>query len=252
MDSHVATAGNPDGRWPRPRAGSDAGAAMGDASPCAPPLLALSTQCKIWGQRPSEGAAAFLGPGDSAEEEGIALHRADHKCAYCGFQSRVNTVHHINDNHLDYSPRNLRAADPLCHGWHHLGELKTSDAVVAYLPRLAPQDVNHLQRTLAVALRSNDAEMRSDARDLLNWLASHRDYVRQSWGSFTPATFAAAFVRQGASETEARKPLLEHLALVYHPALFDPLLDTWLAEGYAQYPCARWSQVYHDVMNPPI
>lgn len=252
MDTHGAAEDKPGVSWPPPSTGGDVGAAKSDATPGDPPLLALSTQCKIWGQRPIEGAAAFLGRGDSAEEEDIALLRADHQCAYCGFQSVANTVHHVNENHLDYSPRNLRAADPLCHGWHHLGELKTSDAVVAYLPRLTPQDVNHLQRTLAMALRSEDAEMRSDARDLLNWLASHRDYVRQSWGSFTPATFAAAFVRQGASDMEARKPLLEHLALVYHPALFDPLLDTWQTEGYAHYPYARWSQVYHDVLNPPI
>jgi intracellular multiplication protein IcmJ len=232
-------------------AGNDTVKAEG-ASPSEAPVLSLSTQCKVWGHPPSNGAASLLGPAGPSDEASVTLKRSDYKCAYCGFQSQANTVDHINDNHLDECPQNLRAADPLCHGWHHLGELKTADAVVAYLPRLSPKDVNHFQRTLAVALQSDDAEMRSDARDLLNWMASHREYVRQSWGSFAPATFAAALVRQGAGEKTSCAPLLEHLALVYHPALFDPLIEIWREEGYAQYPYARWSQVYHSVVNPPV
>ena len=172
-------------------------------------------------------------------------------CNCCSFASRFNTVDHVNDNHSDDSPQNLRTIDPLCHGWHHLGELLSEDASLAYLPGLTGQDVNHLQRTIAQALQSGDQQMRTDALDLLNWLASHRDYVKLAWGTYHPATFAAALTRSQPDQQIARAIVFEHMALVYHPASFSALTCAWSTEAYAQYPTQTWGQVLHDVMHTP-
>jgi hypothetical protein len=220
----------------------------------APPLpaLILSTKSRIWGD-PSGSAQDPSAPEFAAQNlRQKTLVRDAYRCRYCGFQAESNAVHNLNDNHSDLSEDNLQTADQLCHGWHHLGELGAEDAVIAYLPGLSGQDINHLQRTLMVALQSDDEDARADAKALLNWAASHRDYAKLAWGTHAPATFADAVARLSGAARDARETVFADLALIYHPALFGDIARGWASAEYRAYPATRWSQVHHDVMNAPI
>ncbi len=136
--------------------------------------LTISTKCRVWG---AQGAASFE-PAWAVDDAGAlrseTLHRDAYSCRFCGFVSSHNGIHNANDNHGDLRADNLWTADALCHSWHHLGELPEHHGVIAYLPGLSAQDVNHLQRTIFVALQSSDEEVQADAMALLNWAASHR------------------------------------------------------------------------------
>jgi uncharacterized protein YbdZ (MbtH family) len=213
--------------------------------------LTLSAQCRIWGDEETYNGRPFSFGPDLSEAQHAVLRRDNYACRYCGFSSLSNCVDHINDNHRDDRPENMQTVDPLCHGWHHLAELSADDASLAYLPGLSGEDANHLQRTIAMALQSDDDALRSDALDILNWLGSHRDYVKQAWGTWRPATFAAAITRLSAEQQPSRAIVFEHMALVYHPACFMELTRAWSAEAYAQYPTQAWDQVLHDVMHTP-
>ncbi|MET3132770.1 intracellular multiplication protein IcmJ [Oxalobacteraceae bacterium GrIS 1.11] len=229
--------------------GDDLGANI--KHPALPPLT-FATKSRVWGDQ--SGAAreptvsAFLAPGFKH----AVLARDAWRCHFCGFASHHNEVHSLNDNHNDVRVENLQAADPLCHGWQHLGELARGDAAVAYLPGLSPQDINHLQRTIMVALASDDAAARADARTLLNWLASHRDYAARAWGTHDPAVFADALVRQPENERDFREIAFDGLGIVFHPRFAAGALAAWLGEAYAPCPTTGWGQVYHDIMHAPL
>ncbi|RSZ55248.1 HNH endonuclease [Massilia atriviolacea] len=216
------------------------------------PSLLISTKSRIWGDA-APGATEPAASGFTATDlRDRALRRDKFRCRFCGFESRNNGIHNANDNHNDIREDNLWTADQLCHGWSHLGELGADDAVVAYLPGLSGQDVNHLQRSMMVALESGDDDERADALALLNWAASHRDYVKQVWGTFSPAAFSDALARLNDEQRGLREIVFHNLALVFHPAPLASHAAKWVAEAYAPYPLQRWRQVHHDVMNAPI
>ncbi|UUZ54103.1 hypothetical protein LP419_37660 [Massilia sp. H-1] len=149
-------------------------------------VLSLSDACRVWGQeRPVTPATTWNAP-VTVDAAKAALARDAYRCRFCGYRSAHNLVHHANDLHRDEHPDNLWTCDPLCHGWQHLGDMPEQFAVIAYLPGLSPADVNHLQRTLMVALHCGGDADKAAARDVLNWAASHRDYVTPAWGSSAP------------------------------------------------------------------
>lgn len=216
------------------------------------PSLVISTKSRVWGDAtPAAMEPTASGFTDSGLRDRI-LHRDKYRCRFCEFESRSNGIHSANDNHNDVSEDNLWTADQLCHRWSHLGELGADDAVIAYLPGLSGQDVNHLQRSMMVALETGDDDERADALALLNWAASHRDYVKRAWGTFSPAAFADALARLSEEQRELREIALNNLALVFHPIPLASQAARWATEAYASYPLSRWPQVYHDVMNAPI
>jgi len=123
--------------------------------------------------------------------------------------------------------------------------------VVAYLPGLSAADVNHLQRTVMVALHCDDEAVKRSAMDILNWAASHRDYVGEAWGTYAPDIFSDALSGQTEQTREPREFVFAGLALIYHPRTFAKKAAQWASEAYAKYPVRKWRETYHAVMNAP-
>lgn len=213
--------------------------------------LGFSTKARIWGDS-SPASTEPVSAEFTVQLRQKILRQDGFRCMFCGFYSQRNEIHNVSDNHRDVREHNLRTADPLCHGWQHLGELGDGQAFIAYLPGLNPQDVNHLQRTLMVALDSPDAALKADAKKLLNWLASHRQYTQDAWGTYEPAVFANAMVRFEDNSVEKKSVVFEDLALVFNPGPYSDFAKGWASESYASLPAPKWGQVYHDVMNAPI
>jgi intracellular multiplication protein IcmJ len=219
------------------------------------PVLGFSTKSRVWGDKAPKAIEpteqAFVA--DSTKAKVIA--KDGYRCMFCGFFAQNHEVHSVSDNHQDIRAENLRAADVLCHGWQHLGELAADDAVIAYLPGLGGQDVNHLQRTIMVALQADDEAVREDARKLLNWMASHRDYVSQAWHTYEPASFGSALARMAEEDPETdrekRQVSFAGLAVVFRPAAYSDHVKAWVREAYGSMPVQKWREVFHDVMNAP-
>ncbi|MFC6478548.1 HNH endonuclease [Pseudomonas asuensis] len=163
------------------------------------PLL-LSSKSRIFGDKSGQALEPVL----STEQRKEVLKSDSYKCMFCGYHSVENEIHSLSDNHQDDREENLRVADPLCHRWQHLGELSSTDAVMVYLPGLSAQDLNHLQRTIMVALETGDDQIKKDANKILNWLGSHRDYIKEAWGSYEPNVFAEALLRLKEEDKEKR------------------------------------------------
>jgi hypothetical protein len=173
----------------------------------------------------------------------------DGGCVYCRLSTATLQIDSVNDNHHDLDPANNVAADPICHGYHHLADLSDGAARVAYLPGLSAVDVNHLQRLAAINLFHGSEEEKRDARDLVNWLASHGKYTKDAFGSASPTTFAAVLSRVDPEVRTARTHVFRDLALVFNPAQFREITATWNVELAVEHPRTNWAAFFHDVMR---
>ncbi|ENV52034.1 hypothetical protein L292_3169 [Acinetobacter junii CIP 107470 = MTCC 11364] len=177
------------------------------------------------------------------------LRKHRNQCAFCGFKSKHNEIHNLNDVHSNIEETNLTVADPVCHAWSHLGEQPKNASYLAYLPDLNPTDINHLQRTLAIALESSDENLKSDAKEILNWLASHRLYVTNVWQSCEPTVFAEVLKKMDDDLHQKKNYVFHDLALIVNPFAYKKYVQTWLSENYRQFPISTWANVYHKYMH---
>lgn len=206
----------------------------------------LSTKKVIWGQEKDKSWAPNTKEGIADDTPIIQQYSG---CVYCGFSGFGQELDNLNDNHADVAQENLAPVDHLCHAWHHLGELEAGDALLVYLPGLDPADVVHLQRTIFVALKIGTKEQRNEAQALLNWLASHNQYVRDIWGTDQPQHFGLAMAANNVDPLKHHYGALLDLALVMNPSSVSGPISRWATENYKALQCDKWSVRAHEVLN---
>nr|WP_172689335.1 HNH endonuclease [Pseudomonas fluorescens]ARJ57945.1 putative conjugal transfer protein TraT [Pseudomonas fluorescens] len=214
------------------------------------PGMTLSTKAQVWGDK----EPGSMEPGKkllSIELHAEVIRESKHRCYLCGFPSKSLEIHNLNHNHQDVRKENLRAVDALCHGWQHLGELGEGNAFIGYLPGLVAQDVNNLQRCILVALETGDDETKADAKKLLNWLASHRQYTEAAWGTFEPSVFASALVKMEGVGADVHGVVFRDLAVIFNPGTYSASAQKWAHDAYKSSPTASWPNLYHEIMNAP-
>ena len=214
------------------------------------PLMAMATKARVWG----DATPNAIEPNPeqlTAEMRATITRQAQGQCYFCGVRARAGHVHNINHNHQDLRPENLRLVDPLCHGWQHLGEIDDGDAFIAYLPGLSPQDTNHLQRATMIALETGDEQTKADARKILNWMASHREYTEKAWGTHSPKIFAEAMTRLGKVDADVNSLVFQGLSVIFNPAQFSQVVKGWAQDAYGAAPTSTWAKIHHEVMNAP-
>ncbi|WP_017461379.1 HNH endonuclease signature motif containing protein [Dyella ginsengisoli] len=185
------------------------------------------------------------------EELRLAVLQRDGRCVYCGARSSTLELDTINDNHHDLLLDNHVAADPLCHGYHHLDDLTAQDARLAYLPGLDPTDVNHLQRVAIATLYEGDPQDKADARDVINWLASHHQYMADAVGTSAPDVLGSVLRRVDPAVKARRTNALAGVALVFSPLRMQPHAGVWMGEFEASLPRAQWGRFFNDVTRSP-
>lgn len=207
--------------------------------------LHFDVERKVWGDPTKDDPLHLREAGaHGATQSGPKAH-----CVFCGYAG-ADVPHHVNGNHRDGSSGNLVSADVLCHGWHHLEAQENYGAVLAYLPGLTPQDANHLQRTLMVALLSSDSSVREDAKELTNFLASHREYCRSAWGSSGPGAFSSVLECEPGEVTQSKEFVLEDLVLIHDPKTYIDHARRWAA-SLGDLTKETIAKVFRRVVNSP-
>lgn len=148
-------------------------------------------------------------------------------CECCGYDSPHNTVLFRDGDPRHTADDNLTVADPYCQAWLALDQTGADRGVMVSLPLLSPEDVNHLQRTVAQALAVGDEQYQQDARALLDWLTSHDNTVIHHWGTAHPQAFAEVLNRTPPEQRGDVTARWRHLALILNPRrLRGRLADT--------------------------
>ena len=100
---------------------------------------------------PSAHASARLADAPEAGRQGLCetvLQRDHHTCRFCGLPAGGwQDVFHLDDDHEHWTPTNLAASCPLCHGVQHIGTPNAnSDMHVIWLPEVEQPVLNVLVR----------------------------------------------------------------------------------------------------------
>lgn len=204
--------------------------------------IIFSVKRKVWRQD-DEGM-------ESANDEykkkrPAVLIKGGNKCVFCGFRSKHTEVHHSNDNHADNRDENLDIADPLCHGTQHIGQVGSKrQGVFIHFAGLPQAEVNHLQRTIAVVLEMGTDAEKTEAKALLQHLASRAELVSNAWGSANPSDFGNALLRLRDEDLDKRVSAFTGMALLYRPVRFMEYIGRWIEESYKSLPIKMWGQIY--------
>jgi intracellular multiplication protein IcmJ len=134
---------------------------------------------------PSAHASARLADAPGAGRQDLCetvLQRDRHTCRFCGLPAGGwQDVFHLDDDHEHWTPANLAASCPLCHGVQHIGAPNANgDMHVIWLPEVEQPVLNVLVRGIHLILHAHDAATTLTTRhmpDEPELLAAWRAYV---------------------------------------------------------------------------
>jgi intracellular multiplication protein IcmJ len=212
--------------------------------------LRLGVKRGLW--RRNDPHAAISSEEFSAIRQ-VVLSRDGHTCQAqgCGFvskpkQNSLSTwleVHHVNDDHADNRPENLVTLCALCHAVFHIGLAGVDNrGCLIMAPHISQADLNHLARTLFMAMLGDEPALRDTARADYDKLLAARNMVE--------ATFGA-----GMSNPSVLGALLLTLSDEQHAVvskIFEPEFGLRLLpipEGYGEKRLTAWAGAYKAI--PP-
>ncbi|CUJ50500.1 Uncharacterised protein [Achromobacter sp. 2789STDY5608633] len=209
-------------------------------------------------------------------QRGAALERSQHRCVYCGFRSaKTNEVTHLDGNHLNNSPENLAGGCKLCHPYQHVGEVSRNGLAtgleeghhgkVTALIRVpaeggvTAQDLNHLQRAIAIAL--TDPGEAAMARKIFALLASQENLGELAHAMYgparateldikrlVPADLASALSYLTQDEYDRREAVLGQVRMLFSPSTLEEWGRIWRSEQPAFAEPANWSRLLQRQM----
>lgn len=175
------------------------------------------------------------------------LERDKYTCQFCGFKApKWQEIHHLNDDHNDFSQGNLVTACAFCHQCVHLGVAgSTGGGEVIWLPELTQIELNHLARALFVALRDEKSKVHSAAHGLHGSLKSRGIFMEQHFaaGASDPGSLGQVFLKMKKDEYEGRASFLKNIRLLPQPARFEPQIKYWAESVYRDLSPESWERL---------
>lgn len=187
-----------------------------------------------------------------------ALRRASYRCTRCGYESVAEVrngkssrlhVHHLDDDHHNNEPANFAPHCSLDHAYHHIGcDAPTtggspgwaSQMRIAYVPELAAEDLNHLQRACGAAM-SNPVE-RVIALEIIDLLGVLAGPVKDVFGTYKSKDFAACFASMTEGQYDQRFEYIDGLRVLFSPKILQNVGQEML-EDARLLPITRWEGV---------
>lgn len=224
------TAKDKRGRTPPPAA---SGAPKGPRALNQRPPLVLSAKRSTW------SADEMLDPAEVKRITDQVMARDQCTCLYCGFQApQDQELHHLDDDHGNWSIDNLAVICSFCHMSFHVGRAGLmGEAELIWLPEISQPALNHLSRAIFVALRSDDP-VRQGADALYAALRARSDDARRRLGTSDPADLGEAMLALTPEAYERRADSLAGLKLlplgrkiVDDKDVFPEVLERWVGPG---------------------
>ena len=184
------------------------------------------------------------------------LERDKGTCQFCGFKSQKwQEIHHINDDHNNFSESNLATACPFCHQCFHLGLAgSTAGGLLIWLPELSQIELNHLARTLFVAMRDEKSKIYAAASGLFMSFESRGVFMEQHFapGASDPAILGQAFLKMKKEEYQERGSFLKNIRLLPHRSRFEPQIKYWAEVVYHDLTPESWENLVDHSKLPAV
>lgn len=176
--------------------------------------------------------------------------RSDKECHFCLYKSDLMEIHHKDDNHSNWSPRNLCWACPLCHQVNHAFEAGLMGSKLIYLPDVKQQTLNHLQRMIIVLIhhgsRLGAMTQRQKALKVLTLLSQYSASVQKNWESAKLSDFALRLHKLPNDSYRKKEVPLGGLRVLFNPAMFEKESVVWAKEYQDMMPVKDWWTSYED------
>ena len=195
--------------------------------------------------------------------------KQNNKCYHCGFISKDNEVHHLDDNHHNNDDKNMVVICRLCHPYHHVGEAARQSGLQAerdghipskavalmrvsssYSDAVSPENMNRLMRVIGMAL--SDKDEAASAKEIYALLVDAQQvkaFANDIYGEGSginrlhPSDLAAGLAQLTHDEYEQRGAHLNDVRLVYHTAYLSQLGSHIKAEAGGLKAPSQWRQV---------
>lgn len=175
------------------------------------------------------------------------LKRDDCTCFYCGWKSeQFQEVHHVNDNHQDFSMDNLKTVCPLCHQFFHLTlASSTNGGTLIWLPEITQQQLNHMCISIFIALKNEKVPIQGAARSLFGTFEARRGFIEENiaGGSSDPSVLAQALLGMKPEDYAQRAEFLSSFRLLPYASRFQPAISYWEKRYYKDHPVADWEKL---------
>ena len=176
-----------------------------------------------------------------------AFERDDHTCHGCNFRSPPTKTgaswqeaHHVDSDHSNNDIKNLVTLCPLCHQVFHIGAAGAlNGGTMIWLPEMTQADLNHLARSLFVALVTS-SEYEGSARAMYASIESRAMYLEEvfSSGASDPSFFGQAYLD---ADPKLIQPIIKQgVRILPAPERFQTVIDHWVAMGYKGLPPETW------------
>jgi intracellular multiplication protein IcmJ len=172
------------------------------------------------------------------------LKRDSFTCCFCGFQARKwQEIHHLDGDHNNHDPRNLKTICSFCHLSFHIGRAGLAgEAELIWLPELRQVELNHLTRTCFVAMRTKGTTNES-GESVFSALRIRAEEARRRLGTSDPADLGEALLALDDDQYDKRNEVLDGVRLlplgrkyVGERDIFPKVVDFWISKHgpYAQ------------------
>lgn len=178
------------------------------------------------------------------------MDRGEKICHFCEYQSDLMEIHHHDDNHKNWSIRNICWACPLCHQVNHAFEAGLMGSKIIFLPDIKQQTLNHLQRMIITLIyhgnRLGAMEQRSKALKLLTLLSQYSHTVQKNWETAKLTDFAVRLHKLPVDNYKKKEDPLGGLRVLFNPAMFEKESVVWAKEYKDLMPVNEWWTSYEE------
>ena len=179
------------------------------------------------------------------------LARDNFTCVFCDFKSQKwQEIHHLNDDHTDFSLDNLATACPFCHQCFHLGLAgSTAGGLLIWLPEMTQIELNHLSRSLFVAMRDDKSKIYAAASGLYMSMESRGVFMDQHFaaGASDPGVLGQAFLKMKPENYSKRSEYLKNIRLLPQRARFEPQVKYWAETIFRDLQPETWERLIPEV-----
>ena len=213
------------------------------------PTLILSATRASWQIAAHHGTEQDAAPSMKEARQKV-LARDDFTCVFCSFRSpKWQEIHHLNDDHSDFSLSNLATACPFCHQCFHLGLAgSTAGGLLIWLPEMSQVELNHLSRALFVAMRDDKSKIYAAASGLYMSMESRGVFMDQHFaaGASDPGVLGQAFLKMKSDTYEKRADYLKNIRLLPQRSRFEPQVKYWAETIFRDLQPETWERLIPD------
>ncbi|MEZ8292750.1 HNH endonuclease [Vibrio splendidus] len=178
----------------------------------------------------------------------VILERDNNTCQYCGFHStKMQEVHHVDDDHSNQDESNLATICVLCHMAFHIGFAGANEmGCIIYTEdhqNITQAQFNNLIRTLWVGELSDDRDKKLMCGALLTRFSKMRVPAKKKYGTSDPTWFGDYLLKLSKENYEKREKAFAGALFLPNKDKYKKEIKFWSENTFRGIPSTTWTSI---------